>query len=191
MPRGDRNRNPPGIGLLALLAEDFRTHDRKWLEPGFLAVAVHRLANARWDISTKLLRFPARVGCRLASTWVEWVLGIEISRSTRLGRRVRIYHHGGIVLGARSIGDDVQIRHNTTFGLLDRRDHAAMPIIGNHVEVGAGSVVCGPITVGDGAVIAANSLVVRDVAPGATVMGVPARQVSITEAAEPRSLKPE
>ena len=57
LPRGDRDENPRGIGLLALLAEDYRTHDRK-IEAGFLAVAVHRLGNARMRVRFKLLRAP-------------------------------------------------------------------------------------------------------------------------------------
>ena len=176
MPLGDRNRNPRGIGLLALIAEDYRTHDRKLLEPGFGAILVHRLANARWNVRNRAMRLPLTVMCRLMYTWVKWVWGIDLPYPTQLGRRVRIYHHGGTVLGARAIGDDVHIRHNTTFGVLTRTNLAAQPIIGNRVDVGVGTCILGAITVGDDAVIAANSLVIRDVPPGVTVMGVPARQ---------------
>jgi hypothetical protein len=61
LPRGDRNLNPRGIGLLSLLREDFQAHDRKLLEPGFLAVAVHRLGNARMAIRPRLLRAPLTI----------------------------------------------------------------------------------------------------------------------------------
>lgn len=178
MPLGDRDRNPQGIGVLSLLAEDFRTHGRRVLEPGFLAIAVHRLANARWSIKSKVLRFPVTVACRLMFTCVDWGLGIELPYQTQVGRRVRIYHHGGTVLGARAIGDDVQIRHNTTFGVLNRRDLGGMPIIGDRADIGVGTCILGPVTVGADAVVGANSLVIRDVPPGATVMGVPARQAA-------------
>lgn len=178
MPLGDRNRNPPGIGVFALIAEDYRTHDRKLFEAGFVAIVVHRMANARWNIRYGVLRFPVTVLCKLLFIWADWVLGIEIPYATQLGRRVRIWHHGGTVLGARAIGDDVHIRHNTTFGVLSRKDLAGMPIIGNRVDVGVGVSILGAVTVGDDAVIAANSLVIRDVPPGAMVMGVPARQAA-------------
>lgn len=189
MPLGDRNRNPRGIGLLALIAEDYRTNGRRVLEPGFAAIAVHRLANARWDVKSRVLRFPITVLCRFMFQFVTSLWGIEIPYPTQVGRRVRIYHHGGTVLGARAIGDDVHIRHNTTFGVLTRKDLGGMPIIGSRVDVGVGACILGPITVGDDAVIAANSLVIRDVAPGATVMGVPARQAAFI-AAPPASPGP-
>jgi len=190
MPLGDRNRNPPGIGVFALIAEDYRTHDRKLFEPGFQAIAVHRLANARWNIRNCVLRFPVTVLCRLLFTWVDFVLGIEIPYATQLGRRVRIWHHGGTVLGARAVGDDVHIRHNTTFGVLSRKDIASIPIIGSRVDIGVGVCILGAITIGDDAVIAANSLVIRDVPPGALVMGVPARQAAFMTT-PPSSTAPE
>jgi serine O-acetyltransferase len=175
LPAGDRNENPRGIGLLRLIAEDFRTHDRKLLEPGFLAIAVHRLGNARMDVRPRLLRAPLTLAYRFLYAAVRWVCGIDLPYVTKLGRRVRIWHHGGIVLGARAIGDDVHIRHNTTFGLLSRNEDGK-PIIGNRVDIGVGACVLGAVTVGDDTVIGANSVVLRDLPPGSVVMGVPARQ---------------
>jgi serine O-acetyltransferase len=179
LPRGDRNQNPSGIGLLGLIAEDYRTHDRKLLEPGFLAIAVHRFGNARMGVRARLLRAPLSLVYHLAYTVVSWVWGIDLSYTVRLGRRVRIWHHGGIVLGARAIGDDVHIRHNTTFGVLNRQDLNGKPIIGNRVDIGVGACVFGPVTVGDDSVIGANSVVLRHVPPGSVVMGVPARQATL------------
>lgn len=186
LPRGDRNENPPGLSLLQLLAEDYRTHDRTFLEPGFLAIAVHRLGNARMGVRPRLLRAPLTLLYRLAFHFVNWVFGIDLPYNVRLGRRVRIWHHGGMVLGARSIGDDVHIRHNTTFGVLNRRDLVSKPIIGNRVDLGVGACVFGAVTVGDDAVIGPNSVILKDVPPGATFMGVPARQATLrVEAAPP------
>jgi len=179
MPKGDRNENPHGIGLFALLAEDYRTHDRDFFEPGFLAVAIHRLGNARMGVRFKLLRAPLTVIYRLMFTAMIWFCGINLPYNTKLGRRVRIWHHGGIWLGARSIGDDVHIRHNTTFGLLSRHDVSAKPIIGNRVDVGVGACILGAVTVGDDCVIGPNSVVIRDLLPGSVVMGVPARQTAL------------
>jgi len=179
LPKGDRNENPRGIALLALLAEDYRTHDRTLLEPGFWAVAVHRFGNARMGVRFKLLRAPLTVLYILMSTAVAWLWGITLPYNTKLGRRVRIWHHGGIVIGARAIGDDVHIRHNSTFGILKRSELSAKPIIGNRVDVGVGACILGAVTVGDDCVIGANSVVIRDLPPGSVVMGVPARQAAL------------
>jgi serine O-acetyltransferase len=179
MPRGDRNANPRGIGLLALLAEDFRTHDRDLMEPGFWAIAVHRFGNARMAIPLKLLRAPFSILYKVLFTGIYWLWGINLPYNTKLGRRVRIWHHGGIWLGARAIGDDVHIRHNSTFGVLNRRELDGKPIIGNRVDVGVGVCILGPITIGDDCVIGPNSVVIRDLPAGSVVMGVPARQAAL------------
>ena len=176
LPEGDRNENPPGLGLLGLVAEDYRTHDRKLLEPGFVAIAVHRFGNARMGVRPALLRAPLTLLYRLMFTLVNWLWGIDLSYTVRLGRRVRIWHHGGMVLGARAIGDDVHIRHNTTFGVLNRRELQGKPIIGNRVDIGVGACILGAVTVGDDSVIGPNSVVLRDLPPGSVVMGIPARQ---------------
>lgn len=174
--RGDRDGNPPGIGLWALWREDLRTHDGNPFEQGFWAVSVHRFGNWRMGVRPRLVRAPLTLAYRFLFKWVEWTCGITLPYTTRLGRRVRIWHHGGMVLNARSIGDDVHIRQNTTFGLAARGDPAgAIPTIGARVDVGCGVCVAGYVTVGDDARIGANTLVVADVPPGAVVAGVPAR----------------
>jgi serine O-acetyltransferase len=176
-PEGAENQNPAGIGLLDLLVEDFETYDRDLLEPGLWVVWLHRLGNARMDIRSRALRGPCTLIYFTAATAMTWGWGIELSYVVRLGRRARLWHHGGMVLGAHSIGDDVHIRQNTTFGLAHRFATDEKPIIGDRVDVGAGACVLGAITVGHDVVIGANSVVVRDVPPHATVFGVPARPV--------------
>lgn len=178
-PKGDRDENPRGIGLLALLAEDFRTHDRDFLEPGFWAVAIHRFGNARMRVRPKIFRIPFSILYRLMFTAMDWLWGIYLPYNTQLGRRVRIWHHGGIWLGARAIGDDVHIRHNSTFGVLNRSELDAKPIIGNRVDVGVGVCILGAVTVGDDCVIGPNTVVIRDLPPGSVVLGVPARQAAL------------
>src|SRR5712671_1138549 len=115
-PRGDTDENPRGIGVWALVLEDFRTHDRNCFEQGFWAVATHRFGNWRMGLP-KFLRFPFTIWYRLQYRWVEWTCGISLPYTVLLGRRVRIWHHSGMVLHAESIGDDVHIRQNTTFGV--------------------------------------------------------------------------
>jgi len=176
LSKGDRDQNPPGVGLLALLREDLRTHDGSLLEQGFWAVAAHRLGNWRMGWR-KPVRAPLTVLYTALYKLVEMTCGISLPYTVRLGRRVRIWHHGGMILHARSIGDDVHIRHNTTFGVARRGDVRAIPVIGDRVEVGCGACVLGDVTVGDDALIGANAVVISDVPPGAVAVGVPARVV--------------
>lgn len=171
--RGRRNLNPEGIGFWALVAEDFRTHERKLFEQGFWAVFVHRFGNWRMD-QPKLVRAPATLLYRILFKLVEWFCGISLWYTVKLGRRVRIWHHSGMSLGARAIGDDVQIRQNTTLGVAQTGVNDALPIIGAGADIGAGAVIAGAVLIGRGARIGANALVLSDVPDGATAMGNPA-----------------
>jgi serine O-acetyltransferase len=104
------------------------------------------------------------------------VYGIQIPAATRLGRRVKILDQGGIVVdSAVSIGDGCTIGHGVTIG------HATVgsgaPRIGSDVEINVGAVLIGPITVGDGAKIGPNAVVVVDVPSGSTVFAAPARRL--------------
>jgi serine O-acetyltransferase len=175
LPAGDVNQNPPGIGLFPLLLEDLRTHDHNPLEPGFLAVALHRLGNARMGIRSRLFRAPLSLAYKAAFLGIDWVWGIDLPYNVKLGRRVHIWHHGGIVLSARAIGDDVHIRQQTTFGVVRRGENTNKPIIGSRVDIGVGVCVLGAVTVGDDCVIGANAVVVRNLPAGCTAVGVPAR----------------
>lgn len=174
---GDKNLNPEGISFFRLLREDYLTHDRSLLELGLWAVWTHRFGNWRMSIRPKILRLPLSLIYKFAYYWVTWFWGIKLDYTVKLGRRVRLWHHGGMILGAREIGDDVHIRQNTTFGLADRRDLNAKPIIGNGVEIGTGAVIVGYIKIGDGAVVGANAVVTKDVPPFTLVAGVPAKHI--------------
>lgn len=105
-----------------------------------------------------------------------WELGIELNYKARIGPRLCVHHGFGLVIhDAAVIGADCTLRHCTTIG--NRRGGDDCPKIGDHVDIGSNSVVIGAITVGDGAVIGAGSVVLHDVAPGGTVAGNPARPV--------------
>ncbi|MDB5349038.1 MAG: hypothetical protein JWN86_285 [Planctomycetota bacterium] len=175
---GDRNLNPPGISFLALLREDLRTHDSNPFEQGFWAVAVHRFGNWRMGFP-KILRAPMTLVYIFLMKWVEWTCGITLPYIVRLGRRVRIWHHGGMILHARSIGDDVQIRHNTTFGVARTGCNLEIPTIGDRADIGCGACILGHVHVGNDARIGANAVVLRDVPEGATAVGIPARIVGV------------
>src|SRR2546428_6307956 len=96
---GSRNLNPPGIGFLALLREDLRIHEGNLFEQGFWAVAVHRFGNWRMGLR-KFFRVPFTLLYRFLYKWVEWTCGITLPYTVKLGRRVRIWHHSGMILHA-------------------------------------------------------------------------------------------
>jgi serine O-acetyltransferase len=175
---GERNQNPAGLGLCELLREDLRTHEGNLFMQGFWAIAVHRFGNWRMDIRPRILRAPFSLLYRFLYKFVEWTCGISLNYPVRVGRRVRIWHHSGMVLGARSIGDDVHIRQNTTFGVARRGDHRSLkPIIEDRVDIGCGAVIVGPITIGHDSQIGANAVVLQDVPPYSVCVGVPAKVV--------------
>jgi serine O-acetyltransferase len=183
--RGDVNQNPPGIGLFALLREDRRTHDGKWLEQGFWAVAVHRFGNWRMGVRPRVLRLPLSVLYKFLEKWVEWTCGITLPYTVKVGRRVRIWHHGGMILHARSIGDEVQIRQNTTFGIVRTDRPYELPVIEDRVDIGCGAVIVGNLIVGHDSVIGANAVVLEDVPPYSVAVGVPAKVVKTLRGQEP------
>lgn len=177
--KGDRNENPPGVALFALLREDLRTHESNLFEQGFWAVAVHRFGNWRMGIRWKLLRAPFTLLYRFLYKCVEWTCGISLPYTTKVGRRVHIWHHSGMILMARSIGDDVHLRHNTTFGVV-RRGAAFdndIPIIEERVDIGCGTCVFGNVRVGHDSMIGANSVVLHDIPPYSVAVGAPARVI--------------
>jgi serine O-acetyltransferase len=164
----------PLSDLLAVIREDRRTHGG-WSEPGFRALAVHRFGNWRMTIGSKWLRAPVSVTYRIMYRRMRNYYGIELPWSTVIGRRVAFHHQGGIVInGATVIGDDCIIRHNSTMGIR-RLDDLGCPRLGVGVNVGVGAVLLGPISIGDGASIGANAVVIHDVPAGCTVAGNPAR----------------
>lgn len=168
-----------GFGdMLALIAQDYRAHGRDWTKPGFRALAVHRFGVWRMTVKPKVLRAPLSILYRWGFRRCRNVYGIELPYSATIGRNVIIEHQGGIVVhGCTVIGDGCTIRQNCTFGIRDKSDLSAAPVLGDGVDVGAGAVILGRVHVGDGAGIGANAVVLSDVPAGALAVGVPARIV--------------
>jgi serine O-acetyltransferase len=184
LSRGDRNENPPGIGFLALLREDYRVHGSTFRELGLWAILVHRFGNWRMSFRVKLVRAPLTIAYSWLYLLVDILTGISLPYTVKVGRRVRIWHHSGIIIHARSIGDDTQIRQNTTMGIVDPKRLADIPTIGARVEIGCGACILGNVRVGDDAKIGANAVVLADVPAGATAVGIPARVVRWATARE-------
>lgn len=174
---GEVNLNPEGMGLWALWREDRANHYGSVWEQGFWALAVHRFGNWRMGIRPKLLRAPFSLLYKVLNKVVEWTCGISLPYTMAVGRNVRIWHHGGMIIHAARIGDRVQLRQNTTIGVARTDHNYELPVIEDGVDIGAGAVIIGPIRVGRGAVIGANAVVNRDVPPYTVVAGVPARVI--------------
>jgi len=104
-----------------------------------------------------------------------FLTGIEIHPGAKIGKRLVIDHGMGVVIGETTmIGDDCLIFQGVTLGGTDFHPVKRHPTLRNHVVVGAGAKVLGPIELGDHAKIGANSVVTRSVPPGTTVVGIPA-----------------
>lgn len=174
---GRSNNNPPGISFPRLLLEDFRNYGGMWRDLGMWPILVHRFGNWRMGIRPRLLRAPFSLAYNVLYTLVEVATGVSLPYTVPVGRRVRIWHHGGIILHARSIGDETQIRQNTTMGIVATSRPGEIPTIGARVDIGCGACILGDVRIGDGAKIGANAVVLIDVPAGATAVGVPARIV--------------
>jgi serine O-acetyltransferase len=139
--------------------------------PGFHALQLHRLNHCLWGIG---LRWLARMGSHVT----RFLTGIEIHPGAKIGRRVFIDHGMGVVVGETAeIGDDCTLYHGVTLGGVSWNQGKRHPTLGKGVVVGAGAKILGPFVVGDGAKVGSNSVVVKPVPPGATVVGIPARVV--------------
>ncbi|MFP5305333.1 MAG: serine O-acetyltransferase [Gammaproteobacteria bacterium] len=137
--------------------------------PGLHAVWAHRLSHWLW---THGLKWLARANSNVA----RWLTGIEIHPGARIGRRFFIDHGMGVVIGETAeIGDDVTLYQGVTLGGTSWNKGKRHPTLANNVVVGAGAKVLGPFTVGEGARVGSNAVVVKEVPPGATAVGIPAR----------------
>lgn len=137
--------------------------------PGVHALLMHRLTHRLWRWG---LRWLARFLAHLTRLFT----GIEIHPGATIGRRVFIDHGMGVVIGETAvIGDDCTLYHGVTLGGTSWNKGKRHPTLGRGVVIGAGAKVLGPITLGDGAKVGSNAVVVRDVPAGATAVGIPAR----------------
>lgn len=169
--------------LIRQVREDYRVHHRDWTLPGFRALAVHRYgvwaSGWRW----RLMR---RIFYRIYWMLFRYVrnhYGIELNRHMKVGRRLRLGHQGGMVIGASRIGDDCVIRQNVTVGAVRAPDAERWPILMDRVEIGPGAVVMGGVVIGDDVRIGPNAVVTMDVPAGAAVMAPLARIIPVPKSA--------
>ena len=142
-----------------------------FLYPGLKAVRSHRKAHWCYEHNLKFL-------ARFISQCSRHRTGIEIHPGAKIGRRLVIDHGMGIVIGETAeIGDDCLIYHGVTLGGTGKDSGKRHPTIGNNVLIGTGAKVLGPFKVGDNSRIAANSVVLSEIPPDSTAVGIPARVV--------------
>ncbi len=139
--------------------------------PGFHAMIFYRLSHWMWNSNLKFLG-------RLISHFGRFMTGIEIHPGATIGRGFFIDHGMGVVIGETAeIGENCTLYHGVTLGGTSWAKEKRHPTLGNNVIVGSGAKILGPFTVGDDSKIGSNSVVVKEVPPTATVVGIPGRVV--------------
>jgi putative colanic acid biosynthesis acetyltransferase WcaB len=163
--------------IMHVFFQDWQANDKN--PKGRLVLLLFRIAH--WSRTTNMLTyalgFPYLVFYRLI---VEWVLGIELPQKTKIGPGLQLHHGFALVVNDNTvIGSDCILRHSTTLGHKSKTSkEPSCPIIGSNVDIGSGVTILGPVTIGDGSIIGAGSVVTKDVPPGSTVVGNPARILS-------------
>ncbi len=141
------------------------------LYPGISAVFWHRISHFLFNHNMKFL-------ARLISQTVRLFTGIEIHPGATIGKRLFIDHGMGVIIGETTIiGDDCTIYQGVTLGGTGKDHGKRHPTLGNNVMVGSGAKILGPFVVGDNSKIAAGAVVLSEVPPNSTCVGVPARIV--------------
>lgn len=146
--------------------------------PGFHAVLIHRVSHACWNAGLKWL-------ARFISHLSRWLTGIEIHPGAQIGRRFFIDHGMGVVIGETAvIGDDCTLYHGVTLGGTTWNKGKRHPTLHDGVVIGAGAKVLGPIEIGAGARVGSNSVVLKPVPAGATVVGIPGHVIDMKARAD-------
>lgn len=142
---------------------------------GVLFIIFFRLSN--FFTKSKFLKFfgfPIRLVYKIL---FQWILGIDIDDSTKIGFGFNVYHGQSLIINRQTIiGKNVTIRHNTAIG--NAKEGGKCPVIGDNVNIGANTVVIGAITIGNNSVIGAGSVVIKNVPENSVVAGNPAKLIN-------------
>lgn len=156
-----RDRDPAARSILEIILA----------YPGVHALWIHRVAHWLWNQGVPLVP-------RLISHLNRWLTGIEIHPGAKIGKGVFIDHGMGVVIGETTeIGDNVTLYQGVTLGGTGKEKGKRHPTVGKNVVIAAGAKVLGPITIGDDSKVGAGAVVIRDVPPRCTVVGVPGKVV--------------
>jgi serine O-acetyltransferase len=143
--------------------------------PGVLALALHRVGHWLWEGQLFFL-------ARLVNHVARFLTAIDIHPGAKIGQRFFLDHGFSVIGETAEIGDDVTIYQNVTLGGTNPSTGVGgkrHPTLRNGVVVGSGAQILGPIDIGEGAKVGANSVVTKDVAAGQTVVGIPAKPVPV------------
>jgi serine O-acetyltransferase len=165
----------PRQGLFADIRADFDAHGRRWGAQGFWALLVYRFGRWRYGVRPVWLRKIFSGLYHVLFKLVQIVTGIDLPCEAPVGHGFVIDHFGGIVInGNASFGEHCRIRTGVVVGIARVGDRIA-PQIGNHVDIGAGAKILGPIKIGNNVAIGANAVVLSDVPDNCIAVGVPAQ----------------
>jgi serine acetyltransferase len=163
------------VTLIQQLKNDWRHHGRDFTKPGFKAVAFHRFGNWRMGIKSKILRIPFSILYKFLFIRARNKYGIELPYTVKLGYGVIFEHQHGIVIhGNTVIGDNCIVRQGVTIGNRYTDRPLDAPILRNNVNIGAGAVILGNITIGNNVHIGANAVVLNSIPDNHMAYGVPA-----------------
>lgn len=139
--------------------------------PGFHAIIMHRIAHFFYNHKLLLL-------ARVISQISRFFTGIEIHPGAKIGKGLFIDHGMGVVIGETAeIGDNVTLYQGVTLGGTGKEKGKRHPTLGNNIVVGSGAKVLGPLKIGDNSKIGAGAVVLKDVPPNSTVVGIPGKAV--------------
>jgi serine O-acetyltransferase len=157
-----------------------------WLNPAIWAIAIYRFGN--WLYVAKpfiLIRIPSKIVYFFAYMFSEVVMEMCLDPQANIGGGLYIAHIGGIHINPQAIiGINCNLTHRTTIGA-SAMGREGSPVVGDNVYIGTGATLIGRIKIGNGAKIAANTLVITNVPEGTTVMGVPGRVIMRPPKAQP------
>lgn len=187
---------------MSAFAEDIARYRAKgyngkdlWLHPAVWSIAAYRLSHWLYvDKPSPLLRMPLKLVAFVAVKFCVVFMEMDIDPQAKIGGGFYIGHIGGVHINPGAVlGTNCDLAHRVTIGA-SAMGRQGIPVLGNDVYVGTGAVLVGKIKVGDGAKIAANTLVMSNVPAGATVMGVPGRIIMrpkpVSAVAQPATPEP-
>jgi serine O-acetyltransferase len=169
------NSKTQKLAMFDNIRNDFRAHERNWGAQGFWVMVVYRFGRWRYGVRPAMLRKFFSLVYRVLFKFIQIITGIELPCEVRIGRNFVIDHFGGIIIsGYAQFGDNCRIRNGVVVGLR-RVEEKCAPIIGDHVDIGAGAKLLGPIRIGNHVLIGANAVVLCDVPDNSIAAGVPAQ----------------
>ncbi len=162
------------------LRNDLAAYNGDWSAQGFWVMVVYRFGCWRYGIKNIWQRKVFSLIYKILFKLIQILTGVELPCEVKIGQQFVIDHFGGIIIsGYAQFGDNCRIRNGVVVGLAKISEPCA-PIIGSNVDIGTGAKVLGRIKIGNDVIIGANAVVVKDVADGMIVAGIPAKVIGRT-----------